>query len=493
MQVNQKSALVTSRLEPSEQGWLTKRSHEIAMTALVPASSVFVGATFIFGPVAAAVALIGVGLGLAILYRPAIGGLLLAGAVPATAGLQRGVPIPGLRLSESLIVGVAALVLVPTSRLSAFRWCALDFLAVAYAGAGILLGSWSLARRGAPFDATNVGTMLGPVQFFLLYRTVMVSLSPAYRRRQALRLLLLASLPMSAVGILQQLNIGGTRQMVIQLTGGDVFYSWSYLHTPRATSLFPGWHPFAGYLFIILLLTVVLLLDRSSNVMGVKGLVVVLAAGSAALVLTTTLTTLAAFVAGTVVLALWYGHLERALAWSLVAVLAIAFLFGPVLTKRLEGQQLTAPGEERSELIPQTIGFRLEIWKEQYIPVISRHLVMGYGPDLPPEITWLYTESLYLTLLLRGGIPLLALYAALMWALCLRARRLADSQEAPCRAVARLLIVLVALLVPMHAVFPYFTSSGLPQPMWVLIGIMLAAAQHRVQRDPTDAAVARSS
>ena len=56
----------------------------------------------------------------AVALNEMIGLALLAALAPATAGLARGIPIPGLRFSEALIGGVGLILLVSARRF--VRW-----------------------------------------------------------------------------------------------------------------------------------------------------------------------------------------------------------------------------------------------------------------------------------------------------------------------------------------------------------------------------------
>jgi uncharacterized membrane protein (DUF441 family) len=80
-----------------------------------------------------------------------------------------------------------------------------------------------------------------------------------------------------------------------------------------------------------------------------------------------------------------------------------------------------------------------------------------------------------------GGVPLLMTFIAMMWALYHRARLLVrpvDSDRSM-SAMARALVVLIIAIYPIDTIFPYFTSSGMPQAFWVLVGVLLAA-EHEI-------------
>ena len=413
---------------------------------------------------AGAGALAAMALGLLVLSRPAIGAFVLVAVVPITSGLARGLPIPGLRLSELLIGALSALILVSADRARTVPWRAFDWVALAYVAANAGLGALNLLSRGDPFTAENLGTLLGPLQFLLLYRAVVTALPSDEERRRALELVLIASLPVSAMAILQQLNVPGVRELTTSLTGADLSEDWAYQQLPRATGPFPHWHMAGGYLLIVILLCVGLLLEGSRRVLSRRAIIGVLALAVAALAGTVAIAPMFAGGAGALLLGFELGRLGRIAVWLAAAAVAVGLLFGPVMNARYE-QQL---GDGPALAVPQTVAYRHQVWTEQFIPALSGHWTTGYGPDLPPQIQWDHTESVYITLLLRGGVSLLALYGGLMWALAHTAGRCVAARPDHVRAVARVLRITVVLLAFLHLVMPYFVTTGLPHLLWLL-------------------------
>ncbi len=76
--------------------------------------------------------------------------------------------------------------------------------------------------RGADLDWEVVGILLGPFQYFLLYRAVLVALPEPAQRALALRCLLIASIPISLSAILQHFHLLGVRGLIPDITGVNV-------------------------------------------------------------------------------------------------------------------------------------------------------------------------------------------------------------------------------------------------------------------------------
>jgi O-antigen ligase len=134
-----------------------------------------------------------------------------------------------------------------------------------------------------------------------------------------------------------------------------------------------------------------------------------------------------------------------------------------------------APGADREAFVPQSIAYRFELWTEQLLPAIAGRWLTGWGPDLPSSLSFEHTESMYLTLLFRGGVPLVLVYAALTLALAGAAWRLGARSARPFdRMLARVMFTLVALLAVLHLLEPYFVTTGLPHLIWILAALVMS-------------------
>ena len=158
-------------------------------------ASAAVGVAAGLGTKTAVAALFGVAVVVIVLARPVIGAYTLVAVVPPISGLRAGLPVPQLRLSEVLIASVGVLLLLMARPGQTPRWRAFDWLALGYAVANAVLGAVDLMSRGSPITIAEANKLLGPVQFFLLYRAVLTTLTTQRQRQFALRLLLFASVP----------------------------------------------------------------------------------------------------------------------------------------------------------------------------------------------------------------------------------------------------------------------------------------------------------
>ena len=458
--------------------WLGTRKHPNALMAAVAAASVLaVGVgTGISSPLVGIAMIAGLALSALVVERPDIGAYILVATVPAVAGFQRGFPVPGFRISEILQVGFGTLILLSARRQRLQKWNGFDLLALTYSGLTILLGGFDLLDRGVSPSPEGIGTLVGPLQYLLLYRATLVALPRVEERRQALRLVLLASIPVSVLGVLQEAHIGAARSLITKLTGVDITVTFGAEGGGhRATSVFPHWQVFAAYEFWILLLGIALLVEGRQRVIGRTPLAAVLLLAAAGLASTVTFGVVFMVLAGTLVLGVWAGHSTRVLIGIGIAAVLGATFVSAYLSTRYHEQFKTATGNVRPVWVPQTLYYRYEVWTVQYLPVIRERLLTGFGPELPSSIQYQYSESFYVTLMMRGGLALLAVFLALCASLLVRLRTVLRDADPERVAVARVLFIAVVAMLPMHMLEDYFTMTGFAQLFWIVSALALAS------------------
>jgi len=444
------------------------------MAVLTAGGCAVVAAGAAFGPATGLAALLAVAAGIAVLLRPVAGTLAAVALVPVVSGAQRGLPVPGLRLSELLAVGVAAAVLLTADARRTPPWRWFDWAALAYAAGTAALGLAAMAVRGEVPGTDALGTLLGPVQFLLLYRAVLTALTAARERRRALALLLAASVPVSLLALAQSFGVPGVGDLLGRIAGGNATGGLAYF-SDRATGPFPHWQVLAGYLFAVVVVGTALLVEDARDVLPRWALAGAVGLALAATLASGTFTTLLAALAAALLLGAWRRRLGRVAVGLGIAAAVAAVAFGPTIEARVSEQFDRAQGVDRAAYVPASLAYRYDLWDRTYLPLVQERLVLGYGPQLPPNLAFPYTESLYLTLVLRGGVPLLLLYAALMVALVALAVPRARSPDPVVRALGRATILVVALLVPMHLLEPYFTLTGTAHVIWILAALLAAA------------------
>ena len=443
--------------------------HHLFLAAVGVVAMALVAAATGLSPLVGLGLIVAIAVGLAVALNDMIGLALLAALAPATAGLAKGIPIPGVRFSEALIGGVGVILLVSARRF--VRWTALDWAALAYALATLCLGGWDMLSQAEPIGQSSLFTLLGPLQFLLLYRATAVTARTPERRRIALRLMLWASVPVAVLAIGQQFNFPGVRSLLETLTANSVYAAGA--NAARVTGPFPLWHNLAGYLLMYLIAIAAILLRGVPDVMRRSFLIGIAALDAVALLETLSLAPIIAAVACVAILGVWYKGVSRVLLGLVVVIVTGLLVFGARIDARYTQEYSRAPGAQGSALVPQTIQHRVDLWTNQLLPMLKGHVTTGYGAVLPSQFqNFPYTESLYINLLYRGGVVLLVVFLALavaMVAAGLSARRDRD----PLQQALGPAVVLGALsLVVIGLIESYFTDDGPPQVLWMLLGLL---------------------
>ncbi|MCA0328877.1 MAG: hypothetical protein LCI03_03120 [Actinobacteria bacterium] len=446
------------------------------------ASAVVAGIVVELGPLYGAAAAIGVAGLFWLAQRPVLLALLAVILVPVTSGLKRGLPVPGLKVSEVLVV-LAALVVLGFGhrRFPGPRWRAWDWAALAYCSGTAVMAFVNVAVHQVPIVGDDVNTMLGPLQFLLLYRVVAHVFATEALRAIALRGLLLASLPVSILALLQMLGPPVFQTFAVSLSGTGIFITPGYDPVMRATSVFPMWHPLGGYVAVIIVVAVALLVQHDRTVLPPWVNLVVVALATGALMLTLTATIIGGALLGVLVVGWALKRLRFMVKWLVIGGTIAVVAFFPQIQERIAEQDIStrATPNASESILPQTVQYRIIVWTEQYAPALSGSWVTGYGPADPPGISWDHTESGYITLILRGGLPYLLVGALVVWFAWRAGReRLAGGVGAlsPPEAAIAVTVLATAFMTPfINLFFPYWTASGMPQPMWAVWGLLAAA------------------
>ena len=467
------------RVSPGADGpaWLRTGRSRVIFTV---GASTAVGIAAGLGTKTAIAALFGAAVVVIVLARPVIGAYTLVAVVPPVSGLRSGFPVPGFRLSEVLIASIGVLLLLLARPGHTPRWRAFDWLALAYAVATAVLGAIDLLSRGSPITIAEADRLLGPMQFFLLYRAVLTTLTTARQRQAALRLLLYASVPVSLLTVLQEMHAPGLARELASATASQAFATTHGVS--RATGPFAIWHDLGGYLFVIVLLGVALLVNQSQRVMKPRTLAGIVVLAGIALLATVSITPIAGTGVGVLVLAATARPRKQWVVRTGALVVLLCAAFGPILASRYKEQFTLQAPIKQIPYLPETINFRIAVWTTEFLPVLAKHLITGYGPDSPPGLAFTYTESVYVTLLLRGGLPLIFLYAGLMLTMAFRARDLRNNPDAERRTIAQVLFLVIVLIVFMQLVTNYFVNAGFPFLFWVLVALLSAGTESKVRR-----------
>ncbi len=445
-------------------------------TAVVGGSTIL-GLVAARSPLAALLAVLGLAVTISVWRAPAFGAALLLGLVPASAGIRRGLPLPGVRPAEAAIAVLAGVVLV---RLRGPRPDRIDLVAALYATAVAVLGLVDLlVVRGDPISGEALQVLGAPVGMLLVYRACRVAFSERRALVLGLRLALAAVPLVAASAVAQEVGVPGARGLLARLTAGDGYGPFGAMldqGVARATGPFEHPQTLGAYLAVMVVLTTALLV-RDRSVASRPVLAAVVVSGAAGIAATVTAGTAAFALVGALLVATRAGFGRKAfVAGGALAATAVA-LAAPRILGRV-AMQFDGTGS----LVPQSLRYRLVLWRDQFLPAIRGHWLTGYGPGFPARITFPYAESLYVALVFRGGLVLLAVYAVLLF-LAVRAVRGCTPSDGVSHALRDTFLVVALLLVPLHVIGSYWLDGGVGQLWWALLAAALATGSRRAVRE----------
>ncbi len=458
--------------------WFADRPRPVLLGLGAVVIAFVLGAVAVGKPEMGLAALAALGLVVAVLLRPVVGGLILVGAVPILSGVAPGVPVAHFRVSELLIGVVGITVLASARRIDTVPWSSLDWLLLAYGVGWAVFGALDGITLHQHLSPTDWGTVFGQLQFFLIYRAVRTSLRTPSERRTAVAVLLVATAPVALLALLQQLHVSPVVSFLNTLTGGVSGPAVTAGTAARATGPFNNWAVLAGYLLPALLVLCALTMSgqigrhkKAAWAIGVLAFT--------GLLLTAELSAILFLCIGVVVLASQYGHRRRALRFAGVVVVVGVLVASPFLATRLNGEFSSTAGSSRHAGVPQTLDFRWYVWTTQYVPAIESRPLTGYGAELPASIQWRYPESQYVAYLMEGGFPVLLLFAGLGLVMVKRSREAARSNDPFEQALGRAVAFTVIAMLIMNLIWPFLSNAGLPQVLWCLLAIAVPRLDNR--------------
>lgn len=406
--------------------------------------------------------------------------MVVLALVPALSGLDRGLLVPGLKVSDLLIIALVILLLVRRR----FAWDRRDPLGWSVLAYGVIQVVTTIINYLQRDDITTGELVkgIGSVSQFALLFAIAFSIGGTTGgvARWARYSVIFAS-SIAVIGLLQLADLGPTREIVSVLTGNPELANLPWWKTYRATGLFPSWHAYSMYLAMNALIALSMLLRGVRSERRLYFVTTVILFGGLLIGLTATPILVAAV--GAVLLLPWK-LLRRVIPVAVVAgvIVLVATPLGGIVMERLTKQQNAREGN--FAFLPETLQFRVNAWVDGYFPIIGANFWTGYGPlgagdtDVLP-----YAESMYIKVLTSGGIFLfLALLAVIFFAArsMFRIRRRYDGTRSDeLSALARPLSLLVILVAVAQFLHPYMNDAGSAPMLFSALGIVAGAAYAR--------------
>ena len=409
-------------------------------------------------------------LGLTI-WRPVVALALLVVAVPMTAGLGRNTVIPLLRTNEAMTAVIVVGMVIHTLPQGRRRgYSGLD-LAVLTFVSGAVLVPWAVLYLGrVDVDLSTWQTVLGPVQYLLIYFLFSrVEMSPR-ARRWLINLTLGCSVVVALIGIAQLADLPGVRDFIATYYPGNNPNICQF-GVCRPTSLLEHWSSFGAYAVLNFAIAFAIAATPGAGYSS-RWLTLVMAANAVAVLASQTQAAVAGLLLVIAVVMLHRRRLPRQLLPTVAALAIGVAAFWPQVSARVE-QQFGAPGQGSGT--PQSLQTRIGYWNQLFVPVFLEHPWFGSGTvistEVPPRLS-LFVDNEYLGMGFRAGLFGEVLLLLLLGAVVVTGWRCRGSPAPMAAAIGASSAAFVVALAVMGTTAEYLTFAGVAQAFWMVVGLM---------------------
>lgn len=409
----------------------------------------------------------------AALSKPIILCYLLVAAIALTSGINRGDSTPLLMPSKILLlvsVGVTLLVTLVRKRrqigLSGYFGMTLIMLI----GGVVFIPIAVYLEQGVELTFGNAFKMATQIQYVLMFWLFANAPESEKDRRRVIALMLVCAGVVAVVGLLQAVGIGFVTGFL------DRFYASSHeemaANAGRVTSLLGAWNSLGIFLMLSFLVGLAILPEIDKPVMR-AGTMVLMALSALCLVASGSYAGILGLIMG---IPLIQALAKRKMRMVPILVLCsigifIAFLLfepflQPLVNKRLAYQY------RDGGLVPQTFLFRVEVWRDVFLPPILQHLPWAVYPTVPSSYAWQYEESQYILLLFRTGLSGLLGFLGWMALTIGWLNRALRTSTGFTSAMVTATLTLVIVLVIAGLTNEVFSFAGSIDYLWMMLGMI---------------------
>lgn len=378
------------------------------LTELLLASmcGIGIGVIFLASPILGVIAALSVLFTVIGLIQPAwiCSGLVIATVL--TSGMTRGRLLPYLIPNEIFLVLGSGLALpfILTQRMTR-QPALLLWIGLIGLGAGnSILPFLIYQARQVPLTTSEIMALFAPLQYLLIFWIFRNLPRNQTEIRQILKLMLVSSAIVAIIGLLQAARIDPVSRLLH--TWYPSTHEETAVEVGRISSILGAWNSLGTFMGINLLI-IRSVLGAEPSILKPWILILIVIADASCLLASGSYAGLIGFFLGIGIIELLDQRSKTSLLVLFIGMLLMAIPLRESIAERLEYQF------QGGSWIPQTLAFRFKVWEEVFWPVLGKNWLLGFHPIVPKTFSWLYPESQYLSLLLRGGI--LALLAHFLW------------------------------------------------------------------------------
>jgi hypothetical protein len=411
-------------------------------------------------------------------WRPPLGCIVLALAIPLTGGIPRGTLVPLLRINEALLLIVAAGVLIhELPRRRQLTFTGLDLIVVAYCLGGVLV-PWAVLKLTAVDTTTDTWfNVLAPAQYLVVYLVFSRVDFSDRNLRLLVNVTLLSSVIVALVALAELLNAPGVRQFIASYYPPPPPAPGDTSTVYRPTSLLGHFSAVGAFGLFNMTLALALAAARDRAFPSIW-LAVVMALNAVGMLITETFAPLLAAPLVVVIIVLYARHIPWQLGLAPPAFLAAVIAFWPTVSARLLEQRGV-----RGSLIPESMQVRIGYWQDFFLPsLLNHHAWLGTGTLIPSDVPGpldSFVDNGYLWMAYRAGAPGVILMLLLLGGIAVAGLSLRTSRDPWHIALGATCVAMVVSVALMEVTSEYLTFTSLTQEFWMLAGLLTAAVTQR--------------
>lgn len=415
--------------------------------------------------------------GVVLLTRPMLACYVLIVVIALTSAMPRGSIIPMLAPNELMLLATVAIVglQILVRRKEKPLAGAILFGSAILIFSTVIVPILAFSIMGHSFSVITIFKMAAPIQYLLIFWAFSNMPRTDKERRSILQFMFLCASIVSLIGLLQAANVPFVTSFLSEWYPSAHTEKANSFGSGRITSVFAAWNVLGTFLMMNLLLLLAYNDDDevprhykiNMAISAILSLAALLGSGSYASVV--------GLLVGVFIVKIFDPRgMKQLVSMFFIAIIA-GFILSPLMAERFAYQF------ERSESgwIPQTLEFRIEVWRDIYIPLVLDHPVWGVAPSMS-NLSWEHPESQYIMLAFQSGfIGVIGFFtwlgSLLLWLLTIIQGKLNNM-----RAVAISVFAVLVVLTIMGVTNPVFTYSGVIDYMWILLGLIASKQKDKL-------------
>jgi hypothetical protein len=438
--------------------------------------------TALFGPrglIAAVGAAVAMAVFLLTVWRTSAACVILAVAVPLSAGLGRGTVVPLLRPGEALIVVTLAALAVKHSVLRRQRDAAvrrLDCLVLSFVLVAVCVPAAVLIVNDVEADVAVWMSVLAPAQFLIVYWIFSRSRLTSGEVGLVINAVLLTSVLVAVFGIAQAADLPAVRAF------GDAYFpappSVAFEEPVyRANSTLEHFSALGAFGVFNFTLAFALHTHRVRGY-STPWLAFVMLVNAGSIVASQTWASAVALPFACLLVCAHARRLPPNLGPMIAVTTLAVVLCWPMISSRFAQQQLFEYGRPVFTL-PQTMAFRVQNWQQFFIPSLATddRFVFGTGTVIPSDVPASldnFVDNEFIRMAFRAGLPGLAMLVIVQVGIFVDAWRKRGGQGWA-QPLGAAVAACVVALVMMELTAEYMGFAGVSQLFWMLVGIFALA------------------